>query len=496
MKIKTQTIHKYYLAHTKLIQILLFLFVFLFTFILRAHNYEKTPGIGHLEEQMFGWAGIYLIEEGTPVAWSSLNYPDRAEIFRGKIDYNGGQPEVHVRLYKPWLEQPPLYSLISGGSAHLFGANRHMVLPNAYIRFPTIIIATLTALMIFLIARLVSGFWTGLLAMFLYGSVPIFVFGSRLSVPENLIALFLMIMVYLLLKYQQAQQWQFVIWLPILAGLAGLSKPTGYFLMPLAAFYALRFLKWKHLAYIVLGVVPFILAYIWYGTYFDKEIFWFIQSRQSLRPVGFADLGWFFISPAYDIFMLTDTWYILCLMSAIFFIFKGEQGQKRLILFALVFWLIIIMISGGETDVLPWYRYPAFPLLAIIGAWGIKYLFSNINFFSQLFTVSMFLGNFTLSTNPFRWSIPPMNFRIFFTSLVLPSVFLELYQKRWLINLTRAIMVLVFIIGVFWNIKYIYNQFELSCENLACTQGPTTKLSEVYFPIIHRLFVLDPPEKH
>src|SRR5476651_2315075 len=106
-------IQKFYLKHTKFIQIFLFCAIFIFTFILRAHNYEKNPSIGHLEEQMYGWAGQYLIEEGAPVAWSSLSYPDKNEVYRGEINYNGGQPVVHVRLYKPWFDQPPLYALIS-----------------------------------------------------------------------------------------------------------------------------------------------------------------------------------------------------------------------------------------------------------------------------------------------------------------------------------------------------------------------------------------------
>lgn len=41
--------------------------IFLFTFILRASGYERVPGYGHLEELQYGWAGINLVETGSPV---------------------------------------------------------------------------------------------------------------------------------------------------------------------------------------------------------------------------------------------------------------------------------------------------------------------------------------------------------------------------------------------------------------------------------------------
>lgn len=487
---------KLYSKHLRVVQTIVFILIFGFTFILRAHNYEKNPGIGHLEEQMYGWAGQYLIEEGAPVAWSSLDYPDKNEVYRGEINYHGEQPVVHVRLYKPWFDQPPLYSLISGWFSHTFGADRHMVLPNAYIRIPSVLMAALTGIFIFLIARAVSGFWMGSLAMLMYGTIPIFVFGSRLSVAENFVALLFSIIVYLLIKYHQNQRFKYILLIPILVGLAGLSKPTGYFLMPFAAFFALQHRQWKHLLYITLGIIPFLLIWISYGNHFDASLFWQIQSTQSNRPVGFAGLAWFFVSPAYDIFTLTDSWYIFCLLSTAYFLFNPDSGKKRIVGFAFLYWLSIVIISGGETDLLPWYRYPAFPFLAIMGAWGVKELFTRINFFSSLLAVTMFMGSRVLLYNPFRWSIPPTLFRQEFSTLMLPAVFSEFYRKEWLLNLCRGVMVFAFLIGMFWNVVFIYNNFELKCENQTCPTGPTTKLSELYFPVIYRFFVLGPEEKH
>src|SRR3990172_7648733 len=66
--------------------------VFIFTFILRAHNYDRVPTANHLDEQLYAWSGIHLVETGVPVSWSTLDYPKRAEVFRGDINYKGGIP--------------------------------------------------------------------------------------------------------------------------------------------------------------------------------------------------------------------------------------------------------------------------------------------------------------------------------------------------------------------------------------------------------------------
>ena len=166
-----------------------FLLVFVFTFILRAHNYERTPTSNHLDEMLYAWSGLYLIETGVPVSWSTLDYPKRAEVYKGEINYKGEAPKASVTLYKPWLDQPPLFSLIVGYFAHINNADKTEFVPSSYIRIPTVLFGAVTSVFIFLIARLVSGYWIGILSMIIYGTVPIMVFGSRTALPANLIAL-------------------------------------------------------------------------------------------------------------------------------------------------------------------------------------------------------------------------------------------------------------------------------------------------------------------
>lgn len=478
---------------------LVFLVIFIFTFILRAHNYDRTPGIGHMEELLYGWSGIYLVETGVPVSWSTLNYPKRAEVFKGIKTLDGAAPKVAVDLYKPWLDEPPVFSLIVGYSAHLFGANRENVLPSSYIRFPVIFLAAITSIMIFLVGRLVSGYWIGILAMLVYGVTPIMVFASRYAVAENMIALMLIIVLFLLLKYIQTLKSTYLFAIPLLAGIAGLSKPTGFFLLPLALFAV--FLNFsdksqrkkiiKNILILILGTIPFIGMFFWYGLHFDSEIFWSITNIQSYRPVGFSSLAFFFTTPAFDISIFTDSWYVFCLLASVYYIFIPKKDRlENFLVLAFVYWVIIVMISGGEADLLPWYRFPAFPILSIIGAWGLILLIKKADFFTSFMAVGMLLGSRFLLINAFRSNIQPLEYRYTFSLLMIPSLLNLVFNKAALQKISKVIIIGVIVVGVYFNTLYIYNNFDLSCERKECALGPTTWLASLYFPIIWRFIAI------
>lgn len=471
-------------------KILVFIVIAIFTFILRAHTFERSPTAGNLEEMLYAWSGIYLIETGTPVSWSTLDYPKRAQVFRGVINYKGGKPSAGVSLYKPWLDEPPLFSLLVGWFAHIYHADRTQIIPTAYIRTPMIFIGFLTSIFVFLIARFISGFWSGILAMFLYSTTPIFVLGSRIAVPENLISLLYILTIYLILYYLKNKQFKLMILITLVVGIAGLSKPTGFLIAPIAIYFALFKKDYKAALFTLFGTFFFVIVYILYGLHYDAEIFWRITRIQSFRPVGFSSLAWFLISPAYDWRMLIDSWYVFFMASAIFFIFSKMEGLRRIIIFSFVYWIIVVMISGGEGDLLAWYRYPAFPLLAIMGSWGIFYLIKNPNFFTSFLANGLLLGNKHLLVNAFNPEVSPLVFRLTFGGLMLPSLLSTLYQKDIFIKLSQALIIIVIIVGIYFNVKYIYNEYEILCQGAECLFGPSTTLSVFYFPIIHRLFSL------
>lgn len=486
-------------ANSNFFRIFVLAVVFSFTFILRAHNYDRAPGLGQLEELAFGWAGIHLIETGSPVSWSTLEYPDSSLVYSGEVNLDGSEPRVFVDLYQPWLDQPPLYSLISGGSAHLFGANRNFVLPTSYLRLPGIFIAFLTSILLFLIARKVSGFWTGVLTVLIYGATPIFVLSSRMAVPENLIGCIYLLIVYLLLKFREKPRFLYLAVIPFVIGLAGLSKATGFLMAPLVLYEMIVKKYYKSSVYLVLIVAAFVGLFIYYGVYFNEGIFWRLMEIQSTRPVGFGSLGFILTTPSFDINIFQDNFYVFCMLSAVFFIFgnkpseslKMDQGRK-FVIFSLIYGIIIVAFSGGEKDLLSWYRFIFMPIFAITGAWGIIYVIKNISFATTVTAVFLFLGNRHLLVNPFRSQLSPIAFRTIFSGLVLPSLVFEWLGKKNIEAICRILLIGTLIAGIYMNVVYIYNVHEISCESLSCPIGPSTVISRMHFPFFWRFFVLKP----
>jgi len=473
----------------------IFLLVLYFTFVLRVHNFDRTPGPGHLEEMAFAWSGIYLIETGVPVSWSTLDYPKKAEVYKGRVtSQGGGEPYQYVTLQKPWLDQPPLFSLIVGAFGHFYKADRTQIIPPAYIRTPTVFMALLTAVLVFLIASSLSGFWIGILSMLFYGTVPILVFASRMAVPENLIAMVFLTIILLILNFQKNPKFLWLLPIPFLVGIAGLSKPTGFLILPFVLYFAFCQKFYKSAVYLILATIPFIVFFFAWGFHFDKEIFLHITAIQSLRPVGFSSLAWFFTSPAYDINLFLDSWYVFGLLAAVYFIFKPEEDLKRIVSFAFVYWLIIVMISGGEGDLLPWYRFPAFPLLAIFIAWGVKLLVEKANSFTTFLAAGFLLGNRHLLVNAFRPNISPFFYRVTLSGLLFPSLTRTVFEKKFVEKLCKLVIIGIVIVGVYLNVIYIYNRFELECENISCPFNPSTNLSSIHFPFVWRFFVLGEPK--
>lgn len=485
------------LLENKILKVTVFLLVLTFTFILRAHNYEKVPTPAHLDEMLYAWSGVSLIREGTPVSWSTLDYPKENEVYKGEISYGGGDPKASVTLYKPWLDEPPLFSLIVGYFADRFNVKSGEFVPSSYIRFPMIFMGAITSIFVFLIARKWKGYWFGILSMLLYGTIPNMVISSRSAMPENLIALFLIVSIYILLKYRESNNNWLLVPLPILAGLAGLSKPTGYFIAPLAAFLVFylgsRKLTFKTLLkplLIILGTLPFLGIYLWYGNHFSSEVFKLITAIQGNRPAGFSNLMWQIISPSYGTQIFKDSWFVVSMISSIFFLMKKKSIVGKIIQITLVYWFSVIILSGGEGDLLAWYRFPYYPLLAMTMAWLLIKLVRKANFFSTFLAISLLLGSRLLLVNAFHQNLQPLPFRIIFTTLMIPPALSLLWKGKITKMVNRLLIVGIIAVGMYMNVKYIYSAYEIACQSLSCPLVPSTWLSELHLPLIWRLFVL------
>jgi len=241
-------------------------------------------------------------------------------------------------------------------------------------------------------------------------------------------------------------------------------------------------------------MLVFVGAYLAYGAHYDWEIFKRIVSIQGFRPAGFGALSWFFTTPSYDTVVLRDSVYVFCLLSAAYFIFRNSlRGFERIVLYAFVYWVIVVILSGGENDLLAWYRYPTMPFLAILGAWGVQRLIKRPNFFSTFLAGGLLLGNRMLIVTAVRQNIQPVMFRNLFILIMAPSLLSEIFVNKFFRWVSKITISLVFIIGVYFSSVYVYSAFEIGCEGLRCPIVPQTKLSTLRIPYFWRLFVRDEP---
>ena len=473
----------------RILKTLLLITAFIFFFFIKIFNYDRYPLMGHLEEYAYSWMGINLIENGVPQTWSPAGkLPGQNIAFSGKLKDYG--VEQDVTILSPWLDLPPLYGLLSGGVAHLYKSGPWTVNPASYIRLPAILFSLLTSLVLFLFIKKLFDFKTAFLAMTIYSLTPVFVFGSRLSVAENGIAFLYLLSIYLTLCYIEKKRWYILLFLPILAGIAGLFKQTGFFIVFFEIFLLAKEKLWKEGLFAFLGTLYFVGVLFGYGASVNFDLFKLVSQNQSLRPIGFQGLPVLLQSPGFSTDFLYDGWYVFHLLSIIYFsISKYKDKKIQIITSAFIFWAMVVVFSGGQTDILLWYHYPFFPYLAAAGALMIFEIIKAPNLITSILIIGLLLTGQSFLSNEFRPEIEPMKFRFLTTLLLTPIILFTLIKKPVFEKISKIIIVGVIITGLFLNSKAIYSAFPIKSASKAFPIGPGTALNEIHLPFIWRFLL-------
>lgn len=453
-------------------KILIFILVFSLGVFLRLWKYPFYPFAGHAEEYLFVWSGLSLIEKKVPISWSDLVFEEKDVFWQGVAPHPEGGGGIGVRLTKPWLDEPPLYSLMVGGMAKLYNLPNFTVISPYVIRIPSLLFSFITMIFVFLLAKKFFGYGVGILSLLIYGTVPTIVFGSRLAVPENMITTLMVVCLWLILGYLETKiKWKRNLAL-FLAVVAGLAKPTGFFLIPFVVFWLWRDKRWKEGIKVgVTGILSFFIAYFAYGFYFDRELFLKVLFYQAQRPAGWSSLAFLITNPGFSVEVFLDGFLVLGFLALIWLALKKKTKSEEIILLSFIYSLLVVMISGGRHDQLAWYRYSIYPFMSITTALLVKEVFTNPTFFVSALFIPLVLTNADLLENPFwkvKFFIGVRFYRFVFAFLLVPSIF-QLFSKKevWL-KLARLVIVLVFVAGIFFNIWVIKSWFNLLCDNTIC----------------------------
>lgn len=488
----------------------------MFLALVRLHDYDRQPYTVHAEELLYGWSGLYLIETGVPRSWSALDYSDDYLVFDGRVGPEDGL-YLYGKLYEPWLDEPPLFSLILGATAKYYGADRDQVIPASYMRLPVVLASLVTMALVLVVTWRWFGYWTGMLALVIYGSSPLIVFASRLAVPENMFALAVIGSVWWADVYGRKSGWGFPIFIGVISLLLGLMKPTGFFFAPLGIFWVVKNGNWRHIWPILVGLLLGVVAFLAYGYHYGWELFMHIVEIQGGRFAGWSGLPYIFVKPAFDIFEFIDGWYILAFFLTSWIVFREQIGlgtilgeddvkkkltkeerikSERVYLLGMwwLFWLLVAIFGGTEQDLLPWYWFSMFPILAVLGGVGLRALVRRASFLSLVLVVGMLLSSRWHLSNAFRPTTDPWVFRWLVAFLVAPGLVDMVWPSDILKKISRAILIGVIVMGVWLNSKYVYSVFAVRCESKTCPIGPSTAWSEVRVPYFWRWLNPGDPE--
>ncbi len=437
---------------------------------LRVHQYAFVPTAGHAEEYLFVWSGLSLIEKGVPISWNDLPpYGDEHVYWEGVVENKSGRGELGIRLLKPWLDEPPLFSLIEGGVAKLYGQENFTLISPYVIRIPPLIFSFISLILIYILVKKLYDWETAILSLLFYGTAPIIVFGSRLAAAENFFVPILLSIVLLLVSYYKNNNNWKVYLATFLGVIAALAKPTGLLFIPFIVFWLWKRKEWKK-GFILggLGILAFFIIYFTYGFYYDKELFLEVFRYQSQRPAGFSGLAYLITNPGFSISGFLDGFVVLGFLSLVYMIYNRENDKPNWILFSFIYTVLMVVFSGGRADQLCWYRYPIYPFMSISAALMIKQAISKPHFYLNSLLIPLLLTNGHLLQSPFRkinFFLDVKFFRFGFIVLIAPSILHMLFEKKIFKRLMRASLVIALAGGLFYNAWVVKDWFHLECAH-------------------------------
>jgi len=175
-------------THKPLILIALFLII-IFGSGLRLFYLGSFPPKGEsYDEYAWTFLGTNLLTSLTPKSWSYFPYP----IKEHKTIQGNYYPIV-----KPFLDNPPLFSLFPGSIQALSGRPYDNPLPLSILRLSMLPIAALNMLLIYLICSRLFGEKTDLFGTLLFATIPTIVFANRLILSENFLTALLFLHIWI-----------------------------------------------------------------------------------------------------------------------------------------------------------------------------------------------------------------------------------------------------------------------------------------------------------
>jgi 4-amino-4-deoxy-L-arabinose transferase-like glycosyltransferase len=374
-----------------------FIFCFLFSivflgFYLRYNNFTEVPTPGEsADEYSFTWLGLSLIEMGVPIATSGLApYEHHWKYINVEGFYQKYFTPNPFPIDQPWFDHPPLFGLVVGGHNYLYGV-RNFVDTNIHlIRRPVILIGVINLILVMLLSYLVFNLNTAIISGLIFATEPLVIISSRIAQAENLLITFFLGAIISLLLYYKKNQGTFF-WLAIsLAGLATLTKFSGWSVALSLILIILAYdnsQKFKKVLLVFTGTLGLFIFFPLFGAIYDWNLFQkvFLANSDRFYADGFNALHSLFLrqNVTRD---LQSGWVTLGWIASIGIIFDHNKLTKSWwIILPLISYFFTYLFFGSQSY--GWYKFPFYPFLVIALSFMILETFKKPNLFFNIFLI-------------------------------------------------------------------------------------------------------------
>lgn len=376
----------------------------------------------------------------------NFNYP-----LTHSLDVDLGKGTETIRVVQPFLDHPPLGSLIF--SLNIDDPKNFDDISIPQIRSISLAAASLTAILLFIYSYLLyHNLLTSFFSFIIYSTVTTYIIISRFALFENLIIPFYLlshILLLLGLKQKNLTEKIFYFTSGILIGLTYLVKEIGIF--TLFSAIAILIHHRKTFSKILLVVAPFLFivgSYYLYSLYLSPTLTIKLLFDQTERNF-FGSLNFLFtlIQPRVRDMPLEGYW--IWGFISVFSLSKKVKTHFHLLAGFISFLCLFVIMAGNNY---PWYIFPIMPFLIISSA----NLLTRLCLHPSLINLLLFF--FLPLSSSLHWGYlayhPQQNlanlYRLLFAGLISVYTFYRLNHKKY--PILKIIWIIFFGI-ILWQIN-------------------------------------------
>ena len=327
--------------------------VFLVAAFLRGRGYSQSPPL-NADEYDWAWSGLSLLQTGVPTGWTAFwDAYGQWRIF----EWEGNQ----YALVTPYLDHPPLFSLLVGGVAWIAGERVMTDVSLSVIRLVPIALSLVVLVLAYRLAQATVGTWPARFAILLLVFSPAAITLSRVTESEALLTVWFIAALLAVDRLLKRPTNRYAIAVLVISCIAATLTKVPGIAVGIAAAGILFFRRQPRLAVMPAsaGLAGLVLFAV-YGSLLDVGSFSQVLAAHSDRHSGF--------SAGYELLRggLDDWYWGLGIVGLGVLATRGRVAAQLSAWPAFVYVVVITLTANADlAGRYDWYRIPIYPLVYV-----------------------------------------------------------------------------------------------------------------------------------